>query len=79
MKTRLMKWGNSQAVRLPKTVLQAARLKSGDRLAIAVKDGAIVITPARAPATLEALLAGIRPGNLHGEAATGPARGREAW
>jgi antitoxin MazE len=79
METRLMKWGNSQGIRLPKAVLEEARLKSGDRLSITVQDGAIVIAPARGRPTLQALLDRVRPANLHGELPTGPAEGREEW
>jgi antitoxin MazE len=79
METRLMKWGNSQGVRLPKAVLEAMRLKSGDRVTVAVKNGNIVISPARGKYSLKELLDGITARNLHGEIATGAAVGREAW
>jgi antitoxin MazE len=41
--------------------------------------GKLVITPAPRKPTLEDLLQGITPENLHGEWETGPAVGAEVW
>jgi antitoxin component of MazEF toxin-antitoxin module len=38
MKTKLEKWGNSMAVRIPKATAEAARLRHGDHLEMAVED-----------------------------------------
>ena len=77
METRLMKWGNSQGIRLPKTLLDEAHLRSGDRVKVAVRGGAIVISRAQPKYTLKELVDAITPENLHGEISTGPAVGRE--
>jgi antitoxin MazE len=79
METRVKKWGNSQGIRLPKTILEEARLKSGDRVQLAVKDGSILISSARARISLKELVDRIAPGNLHGEVETGGPTGREVW
>ena len=79
METRVKKWGNSQGIRLPKTILEEARLKSGDRVQLAVKDGSILISSARSRFSLEELVGRIAPGNLHGEVETGGPAGREVW
>ncbi|MBI3993779.1 MAG: AbrB/MazE/SpoVT family DNA-binding domain-containing protein [Candidatus Lambdaproteobacteria bacterium] len=79
METRLMKWGNSQGVRLPKTILEEANLKTGDRVELIVRDGDIVISSARPRHSLQQLLSGITPDNLHGEVSTGRPTGREVW
>jgi antitoxin MazE len=34
MQTQMVKWGNSLAVRIPKAVVEEARLKEGDSLEI---------------------------------------------
>lgn len=47
MVTRLQKWGNSQGVRFPKTVLDEARLKVGDDVSLLVRGGKIIVEPAR--------------------------------
>ncbi|CAN5551198.1 AbrB/MazE/SpoVT family DNA-binding domain-containing protein [soil metagenome] len=79
MRVAIRKWGNSLAVRIPRTFAADARLVSGSEVEVAVEDGRLVIAPIHAGLTLEALLAQVTPGNLHGEVETGRAVGREAW
>ena len=47
MKARLVRIGNSRGVRLPKPLIEAARLS--DEVEIEVRDGAVVIARARKP------------------------------
>ena len=47
MVTKIQKWGNSQGLRLPKQVLEDARLAVGDDVVVTARDGMIVIAPAR--------------------------------
>lgn len=47
MKARLIRIGNSRGVRLPKPILEEAQLT--DEIDIAVRNGAVVISPARKP------------------------------
>jgi len=42
MKSRLAKWGNSLAVRIPKAVAEAASLREGDDLEFSVEPGGSV-------------------------------------
>jgi antitoxin MazE len=79
VQTSLAKWGTSLAVRLPKAVLDAARLKAGDRLAIEVRDRTIVIQPVADKPTLDELLAGITPENVHPATEWGGSVGKEEW
>jgi antitoxin MazE len=67
------------AVRLPKSVLEAARLKAGDQLEIEVRDRTIVIQPVADKPTLDGLLAGITPENLHPATDWGGPVGKEEW
>jgi antitoxin MazE len=47
---------------------------------VSLLEGKLLVTPLRPPAvTLEELLQGITPENLHNEVDTGPAVGNEAW
>jgi antitoxin MazE len=39
MYTTIQKWGNSQAVRLPKDILEEANLQENDKVQIKVQDG----------------------------------------
>ena len=47
MVTKIQKWGNSQGLRLPKQVLEDARIAVGDDVDVTSRDGMIVIAPAR--------------------------------
>jgi antitoxin MazE len=80
MKTRVQKWGNSLALRIPKAFAAEAGLREDAPVELSLREGAIVIQPVpRAPLTLDELLRGVTDQNLHGEWNTGPAVGREAW
>ncbi|MBT1177879.1 AbrB/MazE/SpoVT family DNA-binding domain-containing protein [Bifidobacterium callimiconis] len=43
----LSKWGNAQAVRLPKDMREQVGMTDGSRIEATVKDGAIVLRPIR--------------------------------
>ena len=47
MVTKIQKWGNSQGLRLAKQVLEDAHISVGDDVDITVRDGLIVVAPAR--------------------------------
>jgi antitoxin MazE len=80
MKTRVQKWGNSLALRIPKPFATEIGLERNSPVEISLVDGQLVIVPAVEPAwTLEQLLAQITEDNLHGEIETGPAVGQEVW
>jgi antitoxin MazE len=79
-KTQLAKWGNSLAVRIPKSVVGTARLQEGDEVTLAVgKGGAIVMRPARRKYRLDELVSKITAKNRHDETDWGPQVGKEAW
>ena len=79
MKTRIQKWGNSLALRIPKSFAAESHLEQGMLVDVSLLDGKLLVTPLRPPAvTLEKLLEGITPQNLHHEVDTGPAVGSEA-
>lgn len=80
MKTQLAKWGNSMAVRIPKTIAQAAKLRPGDHLELAVEpSGTVRIRKSKHKPTLEELVQAITPENRHGEIDWGGPRGQELW
>ncbi len=47
MVTKIQKWGNSQGLRLAKQVLEDAHITVGDDVDVTVRDGVIVVAPAR--------------------------------
>ena len=80
MKTRVQKWGNSLAVRIPKAFAAEAGLEAQAQVEMAVEDGHIVMTPVVSRCyDLTLMLEEITPGNVHGEVETGPATGAEVW
>jgi antitoxin MazE len=82
--TTILRWGNSSGVRLPKAVLADARLHVGDAVELRVREGEIVVAPARPTRgryRIEDLLADLpADGPEHAsEVDWGPPVGREAW
>lgn len=78
MKTKVGKWGNSLAVRIPKSVVQQLELKDDMVVEVSSSDGSVMIKPLRnKDAELKRLLKGITPGNYYGEVDWGPDVGNE--
>jgi antitoxin MazE len=74
------KWGNSAAVRIPASVLEAAHVRVDQPVDVREEQGRIVIEPLH-PASydLAALVAGITDENRHEAVETGPPAGQEVW
>ena len=80
MKARVQRWGNSLALRIPRSFAADANLRQDSEVDLAIVDGKIVMTPVEAPRwTLEGLLGGVTPENLHAEVDPGAPVGGEAW
>jgi antitoxin MazE len=80
MKTRVQKWGNSLALRIPKSFAKEAGLRADTAVELSLVEGRLVVQPIRPqPLTLDQLLRGITDENLPGEWDTGPAVGKEVW
>ena len=80
MRSHVQKWGNSLALRIPKSFAAEAGLEKESAVEISLEDGKVVVTPVAKPKfTLEKLLAGFTRENLHHEVETGPASGNEIW
>lgn len=80
MKARIQKWGNSLALRIPKTFAEEANLKENSPVEVSVTEGKLVVIPvSKSKLTLEKLLAGVTSENIHAEVETGPAVGNEVW
>ena len=75
---KIVKWGNSLALRLPMTVAKDANLQEGSTVNLRLDAGRIVVEP-MVSIDLDDLVSRITPENLHAEAPTGKPRGREAW
>ena len=80
MRTRVQKWGNSLALRIPKSFASEINLEPGSEVELTLADGKLVILPlVRSDFSLDELLAGITDSNLHSEFDTGTAAGNEVW
>ena len=80
MKTKVQKWGNSLALRIPRPLAAGANVAAGTTVDIALREGKLIVEPIHAPHyDLDELLAGIDTTNLHAETATGTRVGREIW
>ena len=82
MIAKIQKWGNSQGLRLSKTLLTDANLDVGDAVDVVVQDGALSVTPVRRVRgghDLRTLVRRIRKGYKPHELDWGPPVGREVW
>ena len=80
MKTRVQKWGNSLALRIPKSFAEEAGLRANGTVDLSLVAGTLVVqSVAPQPVSLGELLRGVTKDNLPGEWDTGPAIGKEVW
>lgn len=80
MRVAVRKWGNSLALRIPKSVAADSRINQGSVVEVSVARGKLVVTPvSERTYSLGELLSGITKKNLHGEIDTGAPVGRESW
>ena len=78
--SQLAKWGNSLAVRIPKTVAEDARLREGEMLTVTLaRKGSLLIKRTRRKHKLSELVTRITAKNRHDETDWGPPRGKEIW
>jgi antitoxin MazE len=78
MKTRLSLWGNSLAVRIPKPVAAAAKLKAGDEVELEVEGpGRVALYKPASRPTLQELVNRIKAENMHKELDLNEPRGNE--
>lgn len=79
MRAQVAKWGNSLAVRIPKSVAREAGLAAGTTVRMTAADGGVLIALAAPHYSLQELVARITPKNRHGETDWGGPVGREHW
>lgn len=82
MITKVQSWGNSQGLRLNRQVLDEAHIAVGDQVDLSVRDGVILVAPAkrvRGGCDLRTLVARIPRGHKPEEIDWGKPVGREVW
>ena len=80
MATKIQRWGNSQGLRVPKEVLEAANLAVGDAVDVQAVDGNLVVTPVRrvrGRLALADLVAALPRDAVHAEVPWGEPEGDE--
>ena len=80
MKTRIRKWGNSLALRIPRVVADELGLERDSLVNLTMIRKKLVVAPApKERPRLEELLDRVTAANLHAEADFGSPVGHEAW
>ena len=80
MKARIQKWGNSLALRIPKSFATHSNIEQGSVVDLSLDNGRMIVEPAKEQEyALEELLARITKKNLHSEVDFGLPVGKEVW
>jgi len=80
MEITIKKWGNSLALRLPRSTTQKYALKSGSKVSMSEEKRGIIFRPVtkKCP-SLKELVDMITPKNIHKETDWGKPQGKEIW
>ena len=80
MKTKVQRWGNSLAVRIPKAFAEEVGLTDDTPIEMRLVKGGLLLEPSpTCGPSLDELLDGVTESNRHDEVDTGPPQGSEAW
>lgn len=80
MRTKIVKWGNSLGLRIPKSFAEEVRVAEGSTVDLSMEDGRLVVrVPVQPEFSLEELLDGVTAENLHSEVDSGESVGGEQW
>ena len=80
MITKVQKWGNSLAIRIPKPFATDLGIEDTSEVNLVLEDGKLIVSKAEAVSfSLENLLAEITADNIHDEVDFGTAEGNEVW
>lgn len=79
MTTAIQKWGNSQGVRLPKFILEAANFADNEEITVTAEDNKIIITKVEKEIDIEELFADYDGDYKPSEIDWGEPVGKEVW
>ena len=80
MHLTVQKWGNSLALRIPKTVAKQVNVRKGSRMDMSLTANKIILSSSDVKEySLHALLKKANKKNLHGEVSFGKPVGKEVW
>ena len=78
MKAKVQRWGNSLAIRIPKSFAEEVGLEAGSPVELRLVDRGLLVEPAPDESlNLDDLLDGVTKANIHAEVDAGPSQGRE--
>jgi antitoxin MazE len=77
--TTIQKWGNSFAVRIPKSAIDKLRLQEGQTVTIQEYGDGLSLVPTKKIKTLKELVSGVTKSTLHRETEWGGPVGKELW
>ncbi|MDQ3193694.1 MAG: AbrB/MazE/SpoVT family DNA-binding domain-containing protein [Bacteroidota bacterium] len=78
MTTKIQKWGNSLALRIPKSFAETTQIKEGSEIKLSLEKNKIIITKKeKSKFTLKELLLRINEDNIHNEISFGSHGGKE--
>ena len=80
MRTKIQKWGNSLALRIPRSFAEEAGVATGSEVDLTIRNGNLVLKPSKPRKyRLKDLLRKVTDENRHVELETCDAVGREVW
>ncbi len=79
MKSKVQRWGNSLAMRIPKFIAKQLELSSGSEVDISLQNEKIIIQTVKKKYSLQELLSKISEDNRHDEKDFGEPMGGEIW
>jgi antitoxin MazE len=79
MNSMVQKWGNSLALRLPKSIARDLKVGAGDAVELRIRGDLLQVKPARPEYRLADLLRKVNASNLHRETDWGDSVGKEIW
>jgi antitoxin MazE len=80
MKARIQKWGNSLALRIPKSFASHSNIEQGSVVDLTLDRGRMIVEATKHQEySLEELLAQVTRNNLHSEVDFGAPAGKEVW
>ena len=79
MEAQIKKWGNSLALRIPKSVARQLALEVDCPVGLSCEGATLTIRPLKRRLRLGDLLEQVSDANRHGEVQTGGPVGEEAW
>lgn len=79
MTTKVQKWGNSYAVRLPKAMVDSLDMKNNSQVEIVAHKGVISIRPKVHKVELKDLLQRVTKETMHSGVDWGKEKGNEIW